>query len=199
MAWSIEGTYLENCPCDSACPCTTSELTQPADTERCQVLLAFHIERGDIEGIDVGGLTAVMVADAPALMSEGGWKVGLIIDSAANEEQAANLEAVMSGQLGGMPGALVELVGESLGTERAEIEFVDDGARHSVRIGDQTSIEIEDFVSPATNETVKITGLGFPAHSVSVAKAVKSRINVFGLELSHEGKNAHAAPFSWTA
>ncbi len=199
MAWSIEGTYLENCPCDSVCPCTTSDMTQRADTERCQVLLAFHIERGDIEGTDVGGLTTVMVADAPALMSEGSWKVGLIIDSAANEDQAAKLEAVMSGQLGGMPGALVGLVGESLGTERAPIEFVDDGRRHRVRIGERTSIEIEDYVSPATNETVMITGLGFPAHSVSVAKAVESRISVFGLELSHEGKNGHAAPFAWSA
>jgi membrane protein DedA with SNARE-associated domain len=185
MAWSIEGTYMENCPCDSVCPCTTSELTQRADTERCQVLLAFHVERGDIEGTDVGGLTAVMVADAPALMSEGGWKMGLIIDSAANEEQAAKLEAVMSGQLGGMPGALVELVGESLGTERAQIDYVDDGPRHRVRIGDQTSIEIEDFVSPATNETVKITGLGFPGvlHSLEPALNHYGYLAVAGPEL----------------
>jgi hypothetical protein len=199
MAWSIEGTYLENCPCDSVCPCTTSELTQHADTDRCQVLLAFHIERGNIEGTDVGGLTAVMVADAPGLMSEGGWKVGLIIDSAANDDQAAKLEAVMSGQLGGITAALGPLIGASLGVERAPIEFVDDGPRHLVRIGEKTSIEIEDFVSPNTKETVMITGLGFPAHSVSVAKAVESRISAFGLELSHQGKNGHAAPFAWSA
>ena len=75
----------------------------------------------------------------------------------------------------------------------------DEGRRHRLRIGDRTSLEIEDYVSPNTKETVMITGLGFPAHSVSVAKAVESRISVFGRELSHDGKNGHAAPFAWSA
>jgi hypothetical protein len=199
MTWSIEGTYLENCPCNSTCPCTTSELTQPADTERCEVVLAFHVDRGEIEGTDVAGLTVVMVADAPGLMSLGGWKVGLVIDSAANDEQAAKLEAVMSGQLGGITAALGPLMGGSLGTERAPIEFVDDGTRHRVRIGERTTIEIEDFVSPNTNQVVRITGIGFPADNLTVATATQSEINLFGLELSHKGKNGHSAPFAWSA
>jgi len=95
--------------------------------------------------------------------------------------------SVMSGQLGGMPGALVGLVGESLGTQRPQIDYVDDGQRHRVHIADRTTVEIEDFVSPATNETVRITGLVFPAHSVSVAKAVESRINAFGSSFPMKG------------
>jgi hypothetical protein len=199
MAWSIEGTYFENCPCDSVCPCTTSEFTQPADTERCEAVVVFHIERGDVEGTEVSGLTAVMVIDSPALMSEGGWKFGLVIDSAASEEQASKLEAVMGGHLGGVPEAVAGLVGESLGTERAAIDYVDDGHRHRVRIGDGTSIEIEDFVSPETDEVVKITGVSFPSPAVTVARAIESRISLFGRELSFEGKNAHSAPFAWSA
>jgi hypothetical protein len=44
MAWRIEGTYFENCNCDMVCPCSTSGLTAPADHERCNVVLTFHIE-----------------------------------------------------------------------------------------------------------------------------------------------------------
>jgi hypothetical protein len=199
MAWSIEGTYFENCSCDSVCPCTTSEFTQPADTERCQAVLAFHIERGTIEGADVSGLTAVMVVDSPALMSEGNWKFGLIIDRTATNDQAAKLEAVMDGRLGGVPAAVAGLVGERFGTERAAIDYVDDGQHHRVRIGDRTSIEIEDFVSPETNEVVKITGVSFPSRALTVARATESRIKLLGLEWSFEGKNAHSAPFAWAA
>src|SRR5947208_2391493 len=49
MSWHVKGTYFENCSCDSVCPCTTSVLRRPADTDRCRVVLAFHIDEVDIE------------------------------------------------------------------------------------------------------------------------------------------------------
>jgi hypothetical protein len=71
MAWRLEGTYFENCPCDMVCPCTTSAQTMPAYVERCRVTLVFHIDSGEVEGVDVSDLTVAMLADAPRLMSEG--------------------------------------------------------------------------------------------------------------------------------
>jgi hypothetical protein len=44
MPWHVAGTYFENCNCDMVCPCTASGQTAPADNERCNVALAFHIE-----------------------------------------------------------------------------------------------------------------------------------------------------------
>ena len=49
MAWHLEGTYFENCNCDVLCPCGASSLVLPADKERCHVVLAYHVERGEIE------------------------------------------------------------------------------------------------------------------------------------------------------
>ena len=59
MPWHVEGTYFENCNCDMVCPCSTSGLTAPADNERCNVALAFHVETGEVNGVDVGGHHAV--------------------------------------------------------------------------------------------------------------------------------------------
>jgi hypothetical protein len=70
MAWHVNGTSFENCSCDSVCPCTTSVLTRPADTERCRIALAFHIEDGDVEGVNVAGLNLAMLGDTPQLMTE---------------------------------------------------------------------------------------------------------------------------------
>jgi len=53
---------------------------------------------------------------------------------------------------------LVPLVGEMLGVERVPIEVVDDGIRHSVRIGDAIDFEIEDIVpfGVETGEPVRL-------------------------------------------
>jgi len=202
MSWQLEGTYFENCSCDMVCPCTTSGLSMPADSERCQVVLVFHIERGDVDGVDVSGLTAAMVADTPPLMSDGNWRVGLFLDGAASAEQAEKLGAVFGGQLGGPPGMLAPLIGEMLGVQSAPIEYADDGRLHRVRIGDAVDIEIEDFVPPgsATGEVSKLTGVFHPANStLTMAKATRSSFNGFGLSFANEGKNGHSAPFSWAA
>ncbi len=202
MAWRIDGTYFENCSCDMVCPCTTSGLSMPADYERCRVVLVFHVASGDIEGVDVKDLTVAVVADTPPLMSDGNWRVGLFMDQKASGEQAGTLAGVFSGQLGGPMGMVAPLVGEMLGLEVAPIDYVDDGRRHRVRIGDAVDIEIEDFVPPATpkGEVSKLTGMFHPANSIlTIARATASRVNAFGLEFSNEGKNGHSAPFSWAA
>ena len=202
MAWRLEGTYFENCPCDMVCPCTTSGLTMPADAERCRVVLIFHIYSGEVEGVDVNGLTVAVLADTPPVMADGNWRVGMFMDAAASPEQAEKLGAVFSGQLGGPMEALSGLIGENLGVEATPMEYVDDGRRHRVQIGDLAEIEIEDFVPPQTpeGEVSKLTGIFHPANStLTIARATTSRFNAFGLEFSHEGKNGHSAPFSWAA
>src|SRR5438132_4665102 len=146
MSWRLSGTYFENCNCNVTCPCTVSGFGEPADNERCVVLLAFHVDSGEVDGVDVSDLSYAVVVDAPGAMAEGGWRVGLLMDSAASPEQAEALAAVASGQRGGAPAAFNPFVGELLGMESAEIEFADDGPRHSVRIGDFADVEVEDFV-----------------------------------------------------
>jgi len=203
MAWRLEGTYFENCSCDMVCPCGTSSLTMPADYERCEVVLAFHIDSGEIEGVDVSRLSIAVLADTPPLMSDGNWRVGVFMDEAATQEQMEKLGAVFSGQLGGPMEVVAGLVGENLGMEVAPIEYADDGTRHWVRIGDFVEMEIEDFVPPQMPgaEPSKITGVFHPVSStLTVARATDtSRVNAFGLEFSNAGKNEHSAPFSWSA
>jgi hypothetical protein len=199
MAWSLSGRYLENCNCGTVCPCTTSELTRPADEERCLVFFVFHVDEGEIEGTDVGDLNVAAVFDAPQVMADGNWRAGFIVDAAARDEQEQKLMRVFGGELGGPPAALAPLIGEILGTDRASIAYMDDDHQHRVQIGDDVDIEIEDFVSPDSGNVLKITGLGFPAEELTVSTATRSRFGGhFGIEFSHQGKNGHWAPFSWT-
>jgi hypothetical protein len=163
--------------------------------------LVFNIREGEIEGTDVGGLKVAAIADTPKVMTEGNCRLGMFIDDTATDEQADKLTAVFGGQLGGPMGALAPLVGEILGVERVPIEVVDDGVRHSVRIGDAIDFEIEDIVpfGIETGEPVRFAGMFHPvASDLTMAEAKRSKINAFGIE--YEGKTGlSTSEFSWAA
>jgi hypothetical protein len=199
MAWKLDGTYFENCSCDVPCPCTVS-FSLGADYDRCEVLLAFNIESGEVDGVDVSGLTAAVVADTPKVMTDGNWKMGLIIDDAASDEQAEKLGAVFSGQLGGPMAALAPLIGEMLGSERAPIEYANEGLRHRIKIGNDTAIEMEDIVpfGVETGQPAQLTNVFHPAGStLTIGRAERGLIKAFGLDFDNSGKSAFSAPFSW--
>jgi len=192
MTWQLEGTYFENCNCDMICPCTTSGLSAPADNERCKVALAFHVDTGEVSGVDVSGLTVCLVADTPSLMSEGGWKLGLLMDSAASPEQADALGAVFGGQLGGPMAGLAPLIGEMAGMQSSEMTYSVDGKRHQITIGHAVELTVEDFVSPldATGIGVKVSGVGFPADTLAAGRSSTARVDVFGMTWDNAGNRA---------
>lgn len=200
MSWKLAGSYFETCSCDVVCPCTAS-LALGATRDRCNATLVFHVESGEVEGVDVGGLTVAAVADTPKVMSEGNWRMGVFIDAAASDEQAEKLGGVFSGALGGPMEALGPLVGEDLGVERAPIEVRQDGLTHSVRIGDAVDFEVEDVVSfgVESGEPAKLTGIFHPAGSeLTVSRATRSKIDAFGI--SYEAKSGFSkSQFAWAA
>jgi hypothetical protein len=198
MAWKIEGTYFENCNCDWVCPCTVTSFALPATGDRCQVVLNYHVTRGEVDGVDVSGRSVSVVADAPKKMLEGGWRVGLIIDDKASKEQADKLTGVFAGQAGGPMANLAPLIGELLGIERLPIEYSDKGKHHSIKIGDDVAIEVEDFAAQEGGETTKLSGVFHPSNStLTIARPSASKIKAFDMEFKNAGKSAFSAPFSW--
>jgi hypothetical protein len=200
MSWNLTGSYFESCSCDVICPCTAS-MSLGATKDRCKVVLVFNVKSGEVEGTDVSGLTVAAVCDTPKVMSDGNWRLGVVIDADASDEQAEKLGGVFSGALGGPMEALGPLVGENLGVERQPIEVHEDGLTHSVRIGDEVDFEIEDVVpfGVETGEPVKLTGIFHPAGSeFTVSRATRSKINAFGVQ--YEAKAGFSASeFAWAA
>lgn len=200
MAWHLEGTYVENCNCTVMCPCGASGFALPATNDRCKVLLAFHIDQGEVEGVDVAGLGLAVLADTPGKMIDGNWRVGVLMDANASEQQAQLLGGVFSGQMGGPMEAFAPLIGEMLGIEAAPIEWSENGNHHHVKIGEFVELDTEDFVPEGATGPIQVTGMFHPVNStLAVGHATSSNINAFGIDLEGEGKNAHSAPFSWAA
>jgi hypothetical protein len=199
VAWSLKGTYFETCSCELMCPCNFS-FDHGATYDYCRVTLVFNVATGEVEGTDVAGRTVVVIADTPKVMTEGSWRLGMFVDEGATDEQLEKLTAVFGGQKGGPMAGLAPLVGEVLGVERAPIEVVEEGLRHSVRIGDAIDFEVEDIVpfGIETGEPARLVGVFHPAGSeLTAAEATRSQINAFGIE--YEGKTGLSAPFAWAA
>ncbi|MGH7762098.1 MAG: DUF1326 domain-containing protein [Candidatus Dormibacteraceae bacterium] len=199
MTWKIEGTYFENCNCDFSCPCTVTTFASPGTEDRCQVVLAYHVIHGEIDGVDVSGHSVAVVADAPPQMLDGNWRVGLIIDDKASKEQTGKLAGVFSGQMGGPMANLAPLIGEVLGIENHPIEYHDSGLKHHLKIGNDIAIDVEDFVPPGMSEPTKLVGVGHPSNTtLTVARPTASRIKAFGMEFHNSGKSAFSAPYRWS-
>jgi hypothetical protein len=199
MAWNLDGTYFETCSCDLMCPCNLS-MDHGATYDYCRVTLVFNISNGEIEGTDVGGRKLAVIADSPKVMTEGGWRLGVLVDEDATDEQIEKLTGVFGGQKGGPMAGLAPLIGEMLGVERARFEVSEDGLTHSAKIGAVIDFEIEDIVpfGTETGQPAKLSGVSHPVGSeLTAAEAKRSSINAF--EIQYEGKSGLSAPFSWAA
>ena len=198
MAWKLEGTYFENCNCDFVCPCTVTSNVVDATGDRCQGVLNYHVRRGEVEGVDVSGRTVSVVFDTPKKMLQGGWRIGLIIDDKASKEQAEKLTTVFAGKAGGPMAALAPLIGELLGIERLPIDYSDKGNRHSIKVGNEIAVEVEDFVPDGGGEPTKLVGVAHPSNStLTIARPIESKIKAFGMEFKNAGKSAFSSPFNW--
>jgi hypothetical protein len=200
MAWTLQGTYFENCSCDTICPCTWSGLTAKATHDRCYAMLAFHIDSGDIEGVDVSGLTFALVVDSPPVMADGNWKLGVVMDGAASEQQAGALGRLLGGELGGPPAMLSGLLGEMAGIEQAAAEWRQSDGTLSVRFGDLIDVEVSNVASGGLPDPVQLVNVFHPANStLTVSPATKSKVDAFGIRFDGTGTSGFNAPFAWSA
>jgi hypothetical protein len=199
MAWSMEGTFFENCSCDAICPCTWSNLARRATRDFCRAALAFRVDSGDVEGVDVGGRTFVVVLDTPAMMVEGGWRVGAFVDDGASAEQVAALGRVISGEIGGPLANLGPLIGEFLGIEQAPVSVTSDGRHHHVMVGDVVDYQSEQVITES-GDRVELTNIvTHPAGPTLGVAAVSARNAPFGIAWSGEGLSGFSNRFAWAA
>lgn len=199
MAWSIRGRYFENCSCNMPCPCTVS-FDAGADKERCNVVLIFHVDSGTVDDVDVSDRTVVAVADTPQVMTDGNWKLGLVIDDGASDEQVEKLGAVFAGTRGGPMEALTPLVGDMLGVARMRLEFSETNGAHTLRAGEELAVEVHDVVpfGVETGRPARLVDVFHPANSELTIGKGRSRIAVLGLDWRIDGTSGFSAPFTWS-
>ena len=189
--YQLEGTLLEVCSCDVLCPCWIGE---DPDQGTCDAVVAYHLDKGSIRGVDVSGLSLVGICHIPGNILEGNWRELIFVDERASDEQADAMVDAFTGKLGGPLADLAQLVGELVGVERAPITHqIEDGAG-TLKIGDKVDCKMHPYTGPDGSTTKLVDSIfstvpGSPAY-VAVADSERIDIPEHGYQWSYEKKNA---------
>ncbi len=202
--WRLTGDYFENCNCDVLCPCLVSPaapLTSRPTQGVCDVLLAFHIDRGSYDDVALDGLNVVLAVHAPGPMANGNMSAAAYIDERADDRQTAALGAIFTGAEGGPMAAFAPLITTHLGVKKSPIRYEIRGKGRSVEIPGIAQMAVAPL--PTMHPGGEIWGaLGHPVAPDRMALAVGgpgSSFADYGMRWDNSGKNGHYAPINWSS
>jgi hypothetical protein len=161
-------------------------------------VLGFHVDQGEVDGVDVSGLAFAIVADSPKQMTDGGWRVGILVDASASDEQAAKLQGIATGELGGPMAGLAPLIGELLGVERVPVTFeVADGTTRA-RFGKVADVEVA-AVKSIEGEELTLGNVPHPANTtLTISPSTRSTVTAFGITFGKPDTSGFTARFAWS-
>jgi hypothetical protein len=180
MAWKISGTYIASCSCNLLCPCPVDGPPTSPDGV-CHGLGVFQIADGNLDDTDLSGVNLGLVNLFPSNLTAGNWKLGIVVDESASDDQASALERIVKGEEGGVFEQFAALTDEWLGMERGPVTF-SDGDKPSGSIG-ESSFTFEPLAGPEgsdTQTTLKNAAFGF-APEFRVGRA-PGKMSALGLD-----------------
>lgn len=198
MAWNISGRSTEFCSCKMLCPCWLGPEGEP-DQGWCSAVVAFDIQEGRSDGVDLSGTKVAFTADWPGNFFGGNGVARLYIDSKANAEQRRELEAIFTGKKGGHLEPLFGAVFTRwLPSEVTEID-IRWGDRPSVtvgKVGQATLTPLHDGTGKPTRIEGSAAQAGFQFASMDLASSRGTRWADPDLR-QWQGDSGTLQQFSW--
>lgn len=201
MAYHLEGRLLEVCNCRVLCPCWIGE---DPDFGTCDTIVAWHFDKGTIDGVDVSGHTIALLAHVPGNILKGNWTAAVYLDDKVSPQQEQALLAVYTGQKGGPVAELAKLVGTVASVQKVPMTFTVKGGHGTIKVGDAGFAELEPYKS-ASGATTTLTDTVFstvPGAPVFVGKALEYRSKNhagLGKDINIKGHNALQSTFVFDA
>ena len=188
----LDGSLIEACSCNVNCPCWIGE---DPDLGECFAIIAYGIERGQIRGLDVSGLSLVLICHIPGNVLAGNWQVVALVDESGTQEQRDALLEAFTGKLGGPLGDLwTALIGEVKGVEFVPITHEVDGGSGVLRIPGLVETEMEPYRGPDGSVTTLQNSVfsTVPGSPAWIAKASVNRVNLpqYGMTWEYADRNA---------
>jgi hypothetical protein len=198
--YSIDGTLLEACSCAAPCPCWIGD---DPDGGACASFIAYHIDRGQIRGIDVSNLSLVLLCQIPGNVLAGNWRAVIYVDDKATPEQQQALLDAFGGKLGGTPADMAKLLGEIVAVHPVPIDHQVRDGKGVIRVAEAVYSEMAPYTDAqgrptSLHESIFSTIPGSPAY---VSKASIHQVNVpeHGMTWEFSGRNAIQGAFHFEA
>jgi hypothetical protein len=178
------------------CPCWIGE---DPDNGTCDSVLAYHFDKGSIDGVDVAGRTLAIVDHIPGNVLQGNIRAALYVDEGATAAQQEAILNVFTGKLGGPIADFAKLFSEVISVERAAITFDVHEGKGTLKVGEVSYAELEPYKG-ADGSTTTLSNTIFstvPGAPVFVGKAAtyRSKHPALGHDLNLTGHNALQSVF----
>jgi hypothetical protein len=198
VAYELRGQFLEACDCSVMCPCWFEE---DPDENECTGIVAWYLEKGNIDRVDVSGLMTVSVSHHGGHRRGGRARVALFIDERADDKQEKVLVKAFTGKLGGPLRELAQLTDEVTEVERAKIKFTSDGRSTKLAVGSKVSANMK-VLTGETDRVIEVVDsamaelLGTPAE---VGKSSRYRLQLghHQLDLDVRERSANRGRFAY--
>lgn len=197
MAWHLVGTYLAPCSCDIACPCLFGAMD--GDRGWCSGMLAFDVTQGDVDGVDVSGAKAALLADWPRGFLAGNGTGRLYFDTGLTKAQKEALGPVLSGQRGGVFEAVGALMSTMLDSTDASITIEQSDSGIRIAIGDAASTVVEPLRDQEGRQTKVLHGAAAFREETNLGRSTSTKFSPADLRAwDTTGGHAEWAEVDWS-
>ena len=197
-SYRLRGAFLEACDCYTICPCWVG---RPADDGGCSGVLAWSVEKGEIDGTDVSGRTLVSASIHPGPRADTRHHVAFFVDDGADDKALGLLAEALSGALGGPLGDLARILDAEVSVERARIAITRNGRLTRLSVGGVIDVETAAVVNDAGAAMALRNGALGGALDADAEVGVSRRIRVglpwIGFDIDMTGRSAMQGRFDY--
>jgi hypothetical protein len=153
--YRLKGKGYEFCNCQPGCTCNFNGFPTSPDGS-CKAAVANRITEGNCGDVDLSGVTALMIIDWPKAIHDGNGKAVFVVPQEVSDQQLDALAQIYTGQLGGMPWAILGTTYEVAGVVRADVDLDDDGINSGFRVPGVGEAKGTTLKNPVTGEDHRV-------------------------------------------
>ena len=196
--WWAEGLLFENCNCTAVCP-GHIHFSQRCTHDVCHGYWAMRFDAGQVDGVDLSGIGAVVLYETPPVMVEGGWKQAIVISDDASSEQRRAVEEILTGVRGGPWRILARFVADARPTRTARVRIEEEEGGMSVGVAGVLMGAIEAIRGRNRSEPVSFVNIYNQIHnSTQVIATGSAECDDGEFAFSTEGTHGLWSRFRWT-
>jgi hypothetical protein len=153
----------------------------------------FRIDSGNLDDTDLGGVAFALFNHFPSNLTSGNWKVGIVIDEGASDDQAKAIERIMSGEEGGPFGEFAPLIADFAGIERGAVSLKNGNGS----VAGKADFSFEPLTGPDGEPTMVHDAMFGFATDYTIGHS-KGSSNAFGLSFTSDGGYGEHAKFEFS-
>jgi hypothetical protein len=165
----------------------------------CSGALAFAIDKGKVDGDDIGGARLVLIGDWPSGFLAGNGTGRLYFDPSIPQKKRAALEKVFQGKMGGIWEPVGALMSKWLPSREAAIQVKKEGDVTRVSVAGHGELVAAPLKGPTGEFTRLMHGAATFRDNIILAKGTGSSWHDPDMRSWQSGGHSEQADFDWSA